>query len=617
MALAFGLLGIAAGSEGFHYAREVGPSGDDFTGLLCLPAGVLLLGVGAVTLWRTRRTEGSLWWRYPRRALIGAAAFVPAVLVVVVGYSYGTVHTARAVVPADQLGVPHENVTFETRDGLELEGWYIPSRNGAAVISFPGRNGSQRQARMLARHGYGVLLFDRRGEGRSEGTPNAWGWGGEADVKAAIDYLQRRPDVDDDRIGGIGLSVGGEMMIEAAAETDELKAVVSDGAGARSYNEDKLHDEPGLSKVLGGLMSVTKTASVAVFSNQPPPDEPEGPGGAGRAAAAADRRAEQRPRRGAQPRLRPRGRRQRDAVGDPRGAPRRRSAGAARGVRAARGRLLRRGAGAMRRVFVIATLVALVHAVDDAFVHRGPGLGLGQHALAGLVALAAGVGAIVVFPRLRPGLQAALSFSFGLFALVNGAMHIGHLDAGGPAGADLTGIAAAVAGVVLIALAAVIPWRHRGEGTWRSRAVAVPAGVLAVAVLAPIAMGIGSTHKWREPVGSAARRRLRGRRVRGVRRARSRRLVPPLARTAPRCSSSTAAAAIARARSPTRRCSPATATASCCTTRAGAARAKAARTTTAGTGRRTSPARSRSCGNATTSTPAGSEPSGCRPAPTR
>ena len=95
MALVFGLLGIAAGSEGFHYARELGPSGDDFTGLLCFPAGVLLLGVGAVTLWRTRRTEGSLWWRYPRRALIGAAAFVPAVLVVVVGYSYGTVHTAR------------------------------------------------------------------------------------------------------------------------------------------------------------------------------------------------------------------------------------------------------------------------------------------------------------------------------------------------------------------------------------------------------------------------------------------------------------------------------------------------------------------------------------------
>ncbi len=39
LALVSGVLGIAAGIEGFHYTREVGPSGDDFTGLLRLPAG--------------------------------------------------------------------------------------------------------------------------------------------------------------------------------------------------------------------------------------------------------------------------------------------------------------------------------------------------------------------------------------------------------------------------------------------------------------------------------------------------------------------------------------------------------------------------------------------------
>jgi uncharacterized protein len=271
--LVFGLLAIAAGSEGYHYATEVGASGDDFTSLLCLPAGVLLLGLGAVTLWRSRRTDDRLAWRYPRRALIAVAAVVPAFMVVMIGLGYGTTHNAKAVVPADRLGVPHEDVTFETADGLTLRGWYIPSRNGAAVISFPGRNGSQKQARMLARHGYGVLLFDRRGEGRSEGEPNSWGWGGDADVKAAVDYLQRRPEIDDDRIGGIGLSVGGEMMIETAAESDELKAVVSDGAGARSYYEEKDHDKPGLlDKALGPVVSLTKTASIAVFSNQMPPD---------------------------------------------------------------------------------------------------------------------------------------------------------------------------------------------------------------------------------------------------------------------------------------------------------------------------------------------------------
>jgi hypothetical protein len=272
LTLVAGMLGIALGSEAFHYTREVGPSGDDFTGLLSLAAGALLLGLGVVTLWRTRRTDDHLARRYGRRTLLGIAGAFVGVLVVVAGYGYGTTHVGRAVVPPDRLGVAHDDVTFTTADGLELEGWYIPSRNGAAVIAFPGRNGPQEKARMLARHGYGVLLFDRRGEGDSEGDPNAWGWGGDADVKAAIEYLQQRSDVDPDRIGGIGLSVGGEMMIETAADSDELAAVVSDGAGARSTAEDMDHDDPALGKWTFGLaMSVVKSAAVAVSSNHAPP----------------------------------------------------------------------------------------------------------------------------------------------------------------------------------------------------------------------------------------------------------------------------------------------------------------------------------------------------------
>jgi dienelactone hydrolase len=267
LALVLGLLGIAGGIEGYHYAREVGASGDDFTSLLCFPAGLLLIGLGAVIVWRSR---GGGSWR--QRGLVAVATFFLAPVVVAVGVGYGTTHVGRAVVPPDHLGVPHEDVRFTTSDGLELEGWYIPSRNGAAVIAFPSRKGPQRAARMLARHGYGVLLFDRRGEGRSEGDPNSWGWGGDRDVKAAIEFLQQRPDVDPDRIGGIGLSVGGEMMIETAAETDELKAVVSEGAGARSTTEDMDHDDRALGKWTFGLaMSAVKTAAVAVSSNHSPP----------------------------------------------------------------------------------------------------------------------------------------------------------------------------------------------------------------------------------------------------------------------------------------------------------------------------------------------------------
>ena len=155
-----------------------------------------------------------------------------------------------------------------------------------------------------------------------------------------------------------------------------------------------------------------------------------------------------------------------------------------------------------RRSFTVATLLVLVHALDDAFVHRGAGLGLGQHALAGLIALAACVAGVLAFPALRPGLRAALAFSFGGLAIVNGALHVIHIQKHGAAGSDVTGALAVAGGIVLVGLAVAIPWRHRGEGSWRGRVLAGPAGLLAcLFVLGPIALGIVATHKWREPVG--------------------------------------------------------------------------------------------------------------------
>ena len=89
----------------------------------------------------------------------------------------------------------------------------MPSRNGATVIAFPGRSGPQKHARMLVRHGYGVLLFDRRGEGASDGDPNAFGWGGERDLLAAVGIsCAAAPTSIPAGSAAIGLSVGGEML---------------------------------------------------------------------------------------------------------------------------------------------------------------------------------------------------------------------------------------------------------------------------------------------------------------------------------------------------------------------------------------------------------------------
>lgn len=271
LALLVGLAGIVAGADAFYYSAETGISTADLSGFASAIAGVGLLGLGGAILWRGRGTEGTRARRYGTRAAIaaGAALFV-VVLVVPVAIGYLMTHIQGAETPEANLGVAYRDVDLETSDGLTLDGWYVPSQNGAAVIVFPGRREStQSRARMLSDHGYGVLLLDRRGEGESDGVPNAFGWGGYRDIAAGVEFLSAQQGVDPDRIAGLGLSVGGEMLIELAARPDDgLAAVISDGAGTRSWAEEKETPDGNL---LGAPSLLAKTAAVAVFSDTAPP----------------------------------------------------------------------------------------------------------------------------------------------------------------------------------------------------------------------------------------------------------------------------------------------------------------------------------------------------------
>ena len=105
VALLLGVFGLGTASEAWYYTREVGASGDDYTGLLAIPAGLMLLAVGVVTLWRSRRLDERMPWRYLRRALIGVAGLIVGVVVVFpLVCSYGQTHIGRAVVPEPELG---------------------------------------------------------------------------------------------------------------------------------------------------------------------------------------------------------------------------------------------------------------------------------------------------------------------------------------------------------------------------------------------------------------------------------------------------------------------------------------------------------------------------------
>ncbi|HEX8104271.1 MAG TPA: alpha/beta fold hydrolase [Solirubrobacteraceae bacterium] len=238
LAAALGVPAVVNGAMHAVHAWSYGPEPADVTGLAALLGGVALLALAVVVPWRHRRER-------PASFKVRAAALVLAplaVVVVLVPVAVGLVEVHDFRVP---VGSPpdasYASVTFRATDGLRLSGWYRASRNGAAVLLVHGgggnRVGALRQARMLAAHGYGVLLYDSRGSGRSEGARNTWDWGWEKDAAGALRFLERRGDVHDGRIGALGLSSGADTLVDLAADHPALRAVVADGTALRTFED--------------------------------------------------------------------------------------------------------------------------------------------------------------------------------------------------------------------------------------------------------------------------------------------------------------------------------------------------------------------------------------------
>lgn len=171
-------------------------------------------------------------------------------VVALVGYGYLTRDVALDMIyhpleerkeidqtPAD-FGLAYEDVTVTTSDGLNLFGWYVPGDNGATVIAQHGSPGpmvdSLFEASVLNAQGYNVLLSCFRAHGLSEGEMISFGYHETKDIDAWYQYLLTREDVDPERIGIFGESMGGGTAIMAAARNPGLKAVATASAFALS-----------------------------------------------------------------------------------------------------------------------------------------------------------------------------------------------------------------------------------------------------------------------------------------------------------------------------------------------------------------------------------------------
>jgi pimeloyl-ACP methyl ester carboxylesterase len=176
--------------------------------------------------------------RLIRLGVLGIAALsvVPAL-----GVAYRAYRQQRAVFFPERRPVAVSNaaagiaglqdVAFRS-GAMELRGFYAPAQNRRAVLMVHGAGGDRSsllpEARLLASRGYGVLAYDLPGHGESGGEIR-WAEPERASVRAAIDWLVNNGGVDAQRVGALGFSLGGYILVQVAAVEPRVSALVLSG----------------------------------------------------------------------------------------------------------------------------------------------------------------------------------------------------------------------------------------------------------------------------------------------------------------------------------------------------------------------------------------------------
>jgi uncharacterized protein len=140
-------------------------------------------------------------------------------------------HPARQTASGELLqanGIEFQEVELITEDHVKLSAWYTPPKNGAMILVAHGYGDKRTEHyyALFASHGYGVVAWDFRAHGKSEGKFSSLGYYEVLDAKAALDFALAQPGVE--HIGAWGGSMGAVAMIRAAAHYPEIEALVAD-----------------------------------------------------------------------------------------------------------------------------------------------------------------------------------------------------------------------------------------------------------------------------------------------------------------------------------------------------------------------------------------------------
>jgi uncharacterized protein len=175
------------------------------------------------------------WQHWARLILVTICSLAIALIVMVIWVSYQQtmdyLHPARQTASGDLLranGIEFQEVQLVTEDHVKLSAWYTPPKNGAVILVAHGYGDKRTEYyySLFASHGYGVIAWDFRAHGKSEGEFSSLGYYEVLDAKAAMDFVLAQPGVE--HVGAWGGSMGAVTMIRATAQYPQIEALVAD-----------------------------------------------------------------------------------------------------------------------------------------------------------------------------------------------------------------------------------------------------------------------------------------------------------------------------------------------------------------------------------------------------
>lgn len=159
-------------------------------------------------------------------------------------YSYKFKKVPNKYTPI-KYGYEFQEIKIPTKNNKNLYGWWIPTENPKnekkpTIILIHGwsRNVDRTMPfiKKLHQAEYNLLAFDSRCHGKSDDDKFSSMVKFMEDIRSAINFSEKQPNTDINRVGLLGLSIGGSASIYAAALDKRIKSVVTVGAFSHPKN---------------------------------------------------------------------------------------------------------------------------------------------------------------------------------------------------------------------------------------------------------------------------------------------------------------------------------------------------------------------------------------------